>query len=396
MVLAQETPHQLRNKANHRLLSRRADGMPRSAIREIMALAAGRDDVIHLEVGEPDFGTPKHIIDGAFEAVKAGATRYTGNAGRPSLRKMIAERFTSRSGVTVAASNVIVTVGAVGGLFTAVMAVIDPGDEVLIPSPGWPNYESIVVLAGGVPVRYQLDAERNFSPDPDQIQRLITPKTKSIIISSPGNPTGAVFSSEIVKRIGAISEQTGLYIISDEIYEDIIFDEGRHHSFLGHTPDDRLFIVSGASKSYAMTGWRLGWIVCPNHAVATAEKLQEPVVSCAPTPSQVAAEAALSGPQDCVEIGRRIFQRRRDIFLNVLGPTGAIASRPQGAFYGLVRINDRYPNALEFARSLLNEHGVAVVPGGTFGESISRMVRIAFTIDDDRLAEGLRRLARVL
>ena len=376
-------------------LSRRADLMPRSAIREIMALAAGRSDVIHLEVGEPDFGTPSHIVEGAFAAVRAGATRYTGNAGRPSLRAAIAARA-SRHGTPVAPERAVVTVGAIGALFTALMTVVDPGDEVLIPDPGWPNYESIVVLTGGIPVRYPLPASDGFVPDPDELQRRIGPRTKAVLVSSPGNPTGAVFPLDVARRIGAIAAQTGVYLISDEIYEDIVFDGARHESLLAHTPEDRLFVISGVSKSYAMTGWRLGWLICPGHAVATAEKLQEPVVSCAPTPSQVAAEAALAGPQDSVETGRRLFQRRRDIFMNVLGPTGMVAGHPRGAFYGLVKLGDRHASALDFARKLLIEEGVAVVPGDTFGPSTNRMVRLAFTIADDRLTEGLRRLARAV
>ncbi len=372
-------------------LSKRADAMPRSAIREIMSLAAGRSDVIHLEVGEPDFGTPQSIIDQAFAAVRQGATRYSGNAGRPTLRSAIATHV-SRRGTPVGSDRVVVTVGAIGGLFTALMAVIDPGDEVLIPDPGWPNYESIVILAGGVPARYPLLESEGFIPDPDDLRNRISGRTKAILLNTPGNPTGAVFPAEIVRRIGALASETGVYLISDEIYEDIVFDGAQHESFLRYTPEDRLFVVSGASKSYAMTGWRLGWLVCPPKAFAIAEKLQEPVVSCAPTPSQAAAEAALKGSQDSVEDARRLFQKRRDIFLDILSPSGLVAGNPRGAFYGLVKISRTQITAFEFARSLLLEQGVAVVPGDTFGPSTGRMVRIAFTIEDTLLAEGLRRL----
>ena len=376
-------------------LSKRANLMPRSAIREIMSLAAGRDDVIHLEVGEPDFGTPAAIIEQAFAAVRQGATRYSGNAGRPSLRAAVARRA-SRAGFAVAPECVIITVGAIGALFTALMTVIDPGDEILIPDPGWPNYEFIVILAGGVPVRYSLRDSAGFIPDPDELRRQITSRTKAILLNTPANPTGAVFPVEIVHRIGAIAAETGVYLISDEIYEDIVFEGARHESFLRHTPGDRLFVISGASKSYAMTGWRLGWLICPSQAVMTAEKLQEPIVSCAPTPSQVAAEAALTGPQDCVEVGRRLFQKRRDMFLDILKSSGLAAGNPQGAFYGLVKLTNPHISALDFARSLLLERGVAVVPGDTFGPSTARMVRIAFTIEDEKLAEGLRRIRDAL
>ena len=194
------------SKLSHpRELSRRADAMPRSAIREIMALAASRADVIHLEVGEPDFGTPEHIVAAAFTAVRAGATKYTGNAGRLELREQIAARMRARTRAAISAEHVIVTVGAIGALYTALMSILDAGDEVLIPDPGWPNYEAIAVLAGARPVRYPLSAKAAFVPDPDDIARRIGPRTKAVLLNSPGNPTGAVFAAETVaahRRLG--------------------------------------------------------------------------------------------------------------------------------------------------------------------------------------------------
>ena len=387
----------LSSKVSHpRQLSRRADAMPRSAIREIMALAASRPEVIHLEVGEPDFATPEHITTAAFTAVRSGATKYTGNAGRFKLREQIAARVRARTRATVAADHVIVTVGAIGALYTALMSILDAGDEVLIPDPGWPNYEAIAVLAGARAVRYPLSAKAEFVPDPDDIARRIGPRTKAVLLNSPGNPTGVVFPAETAAAIGALAERTGIYIVSDEIYEDIVFDGCRHVSFLDCAPADRVFIVGGASKSYAMTGWRLGWLIAPPAAAPLAVKLQEPIVSCAPTPSQVAAEAALGGTQSAVEEGRRLFERRRNLFLDVLGETGAIAARPRGAFYGLVDIPRTAENALAFAKRLLIERGVAVVPGDTFGATTARMVRLAFTTDDVSLRKGLEHLREVL
>jgi aspartate/methionine/tyrosine aminotransferase len=384
------------NLLQPRELSRRADAMPRSAIREIMELAASRGDVIHLEVGEPDFATPEHITAAAFAAVRAGATKYTGNAGRRELRELIAARVRARTRANVTAEHVIVTVGAIGALYTALMSILDAGDEVLIPDPGWPNYEAIAVLAGARAVRYPLSSKGGFVPDPNDIARRIGPRTKAVLLNSPGNPTGAVFPAEIVAAIGALAERTGIYIVSDEIYEDIVFDGCPHSSFLDHAPTDRVFIVGGASKSYAMTGWRLGWLIAPAAAVPRAVKLQEPIVSCAPTPSQVAAEAALAGPQTVVEDSRRLFERRRDLFLDVLEPTGAVAARPRGAFYGLVEIPSNAEHALAFAKRLLIERGVAVVPGDTFGGATARMVRLAFTTDDANLRKGLEHLRDAL
>src|SRR3984957_946699 len=235
--------------------SQRAADLPRSAIRHIMALAAGRPNVIHLEVGEPDFSTPQHIIDAAFKAASAGWTKYSPNAGLPALRQQVAARASRHAGrQPVVAEQVVITTGAIGALYSALMAVIDAGDEVLIPDPGWPNYEAIVHLAGAVPVRFSLSAKRGFVPDPAELSRLVSPRTKAIVINTPGNPSGAVFPEHLMAEICAISQRTGTYVISDEVYEDIVF-EGRHVSAGAVGPTDRTFVVSGFSKTYAMTGW---------------------------------------------------------------------------------------------------------------------------------------------
>lgn len=377
--------------AETRPSSRRAAGMPRSAIREIMALAAGRSNVIHLEIGEPDFSTPAHIIDSAFDAARSGWTKYSSNAGLPALRKMVAERTAARWDKPVSPDQVIITTGAIGALYSALMAVVDAGDEVLIPDPGWPNYESITHLAGGMPVRFNQPASRGFLPDPDEIARLITPRTKAIVINTPGNPTGAVFSPALIAQIGEIARRTGIYVISDEIYEDIIF-EGEHTSAASAVSADRLFVVAGFSKTYAMTGWRLGWLVCPPALAAIASGLQEPVTSCASTISQKAGEAALANDQDCVGVFRDTFKRRRDIVLDTFGNSGLVPVVPHGAFYALIDIGKTGHKSLDFAKAFLLAHDTAVVPGVTFGPSCDRYVRVAFTIEDEALREGLTRL----
>ncbi len=368
----------------------RALTMPRSAIREIMALAAGRNDVIHLEIGEPDFSTPDHIVTGAYEAARAGFTKYSPNPGLASLRTLIADHVSSRTGTTVSPDRVVVTTGAVGGLFSALMTVTDAGDEVLVPDPGWPNYESIVHLAGAKPVRFELTAESGFVPDIALVESLITERTKAIMINSPGNPTGVVLPGDIMKSIGDLAKRHGLFVVSDEVYEDIVF-EGDHISAVHYVPDDRLFLVSGASKTFAMTGWRLGYVVCPTDLAAMAASLQEPVTSCPSSVSQKAYEVALSGPQDCVAQFRKIYRRRRDILLDVLGNTGMLPVVPAGAFYALVDITGRHATegSLAFAKRLLQERNVAVVPGITFGPSCDHYVRVAFTTADDALTEGL-------
>jgi aspartate aminotransferase/aminotransferase len=356
-----------------------------------MALAAGRPNVIHLEVGEPDFSTPSHIIEGAFDAARAGWTKYSPNAGLPTLRRRVAERISRAWQRQVRDDRIVITTGSIGALYSALMSIIDPGDEVLIPDPGWPNYEAIVHLAGATPVRFAQIAARGFLPDPAEIARLVTPRTKALLINTPGNPTGAVFSAALMADIAEIVRASGIYLVSDEIYEDIVF-EGEHVSAARFTPADRLFVVSGFSKTYAMTGWRVGWLVCPPELAAIATGLQEPVTSCASSIAQKAAEAALAGDQQCAQNFRDVFKRRRDIVLDVFGNTGLLPAVPEGAFYALIDIASSGRRSLEFAKELLAACDTAVVPGITFGPSGDRYVRVAFTIADDDLREGLQRL----
>ena len=371
--------------------SARARSMPRSAIREIMALAAEQTDVIHLEVGEPDASTPGHIIEGAFDAARAGWTKYSPNSGLPMLRRMIAERCSRRWSMEVGSNQVVVTTGAIGALYTAIVTVVDAGDEILIPDPGWPNYESIAHLTGATAVRYALPAQNGFLPDPDEIASKITHRTKAILLNTPGNPTGAVFPRELMARLAKIARDAGLYLISDEIYEDIVFD--REHVSLGSFgPGANVFVISGFSKTYAMTGWRLGWLVCPPDLAPVAIGLQEPLTSCASTISQKAGEAALSGPADCVAQFREMFRRRRDILIDVFKNSGLLPMVPEGAFYALVDISRTGLPSLDFAKRFLLERKVATVPGITFGPSCDRFVRVAFTIGDESLREGLQRL----
>ncbi|HWK97423.1 MAG TPA: aminotransferase class I/II-fold pyridoxal phosphate-dependent enzyme [Pseudolabrys sp.] len=381
--------------ANLREPSRRAGSMPRSAIREIMSLAATIPDVIHLEVGEPDAATPIPIIERAFGAVRAGATKYAPNAGLKTLREMVAKRCSSRLKQDIAADRIVITTGAIGGLFSSMFAVLDPGDEVLIPDPGWPNYEAICHLAGATPIRYAMPASRSFLPDLAELQSLITPKTKAILINTPGNPTGAVFPRALMQGIVELVREHGLYLVSDEIYEDIVFD-GEHVSATEFGADDNVFIVSGFSKSYAMTGWRLGWLVCPPALAATAASLQEPTTSCASTPSQMAGEGALLGDQQIVADFRATFHRRRDLVVAALAGTSYLPIVPAGAFYALVDVSAAAMTSFEVAKAALLDASVAVVPGSTFGPGTDRYVRIAYTIEDQRLVEGLRRLREFL
>jgi len=367
--------------------STRAEGLPRSAIREIMILAAGRPEVIHLEVGEPDAATPLHIIEGAFEAARKGWTRYAPNAGLPSLRKRVAAR------AKVTEDRIVITTGAVGGLFSALMSVLDPGDEILIPDPGWPNYAAIAHLAGAEVVRFPMPASRGFLPDMADIRRLTTAKTKAILVNTPGNPTGALFPPRLMQELVEHVRANGLYLVSDEVYEDMVF-EGEHVSAGSFGAEENMFIVTGASKSFAMTGWRLGWLVCPPQLAGVATALQEPTTSCASTISQKAGEAALDGGEAAVRDLCAKFKRRRDLAVEILRKYIPVV--PAGAFYAFVDISHTGQDSLKFCKRLLAEKSVAAVPGITFGPQSDRYIRIAFTINDADLRKGLERIAEQL
>lgn len=366
-----------------------AEALPASGIREMMALAAQRDDVIHLEVGEPSFNTPAHIIDQAFRGARAGATHYTPNAGTPSLRQVIAERVTARWGMPVMPDQVIVTTGAIGGLATVLLALVAENDEVLQPDPGWPNYTSAVALCRGHSVFYSLRPDEGYLPNPDRLAALITPRTKAILINNPSNPTGAVFPRNTVEALVSLAAKHDLWVMSDEVYEDLVFDGV-------HVPagpfSDRVLTISGCSKSYAMTGWRIGYVVAPPPLVALMAKIQESLVSCASSVSQAAAEAAFRGPQDCVEEMRQAYKRRRDLVAAVLGPAGLLSRVPAGAFYVLLDFRQLGAPIRDLTRQLLIEECVATVPGDCFGHAADGMVRISLAASDAELAEGCRRI----
>lgn len=355
----------------------------------MMGLASTMQGIVHLEVGEPSFPTPSHIVEAAVEAARSGRTGYTPTAGVPALRDAIAARASARWNRPVTADRVLVTAGAVGALANAVLATVDDGDEILLPEPGWPNYTSMARLCGATPRYYQLRAEHGFVPDPDDVAGLVTPRTKAMLINTPGNPTGVVFPAEVLDALVALSRRCGFTLISDEIYEDLVFD-GEHVSAARH--DDDVLYISGVSKSYAMTGWRLGFIIAPRDVVSAMEKLQEPLVSCAAAVSQAAALAALRGPQDCVATMRDVYRARRDYVARRLTHADVLPAVPAGAFYALVDLSDIGLSGMDLARQLLTEARVATAPGATFGSACDRMVRISFAVDDDELAEGCERL----
>ncbi|HZU15641.1 MAG TPA: aminotransferase class I/II-fold pyridoxal phosphate-dependent enzyme [Candidatus Dormibacteraeota bacterium] len=365
----------------------------RSGIREVMELAATMTDVIHLEVGDPDLSTPAPIVEAAHRAALEGYTHYAPNAGLPGLRAAIADWRRERYGLETPPEGVVVTPGAVCALASSVLALVDPGEEVLVPDPGWPNYVSMVRLAGARPVAYPLRPEAGYLPDPADLEPLVTPRTKLLLVNTPANPSGAVFPEAVVRDLVGWAADHDLYVLSDEVYEAFVF-RGRHVPARCFDPDGRVVTVAGFSKTYAMTGWRLGYAVAPPEIAELITRLQEPLVSCAATPTQKAAEAALRLPEAVVEEMRERYRRRAELVAEVLEPAGLLPVRPAGAFYAFLDLRRLGDDSHRLARRLLERERVATAPGETFGAGGRGRLRISLTADETSLLEGCRRILR--
>ncbi|KWA33763.1 hypothetical protein WL27_03470 [Burkholderia multivorans] len=377
------------------MVANRIGQLTRSGIRRVMNLSALAEahgaKIIHLEVGQPDFPTPAYIQEAAAQAVRDGKTGYTACPGIPELRAAVADRITMRTGQTVRSSEVLITTGAVNAIYLAFAAILEPGDEVLVPDPGWPNYHSCVVMSGGKSVSYPLLAERKYEPDFDVLESLVTPRTKVLFVNTPGNPTGVAWSGSTLKKLASFATKHDLFILSDEVYEDMVFD-GKHTSMLDVAPKERVLLVSGVSKSYAMTGWRIGWLVAPTAIVEAGAALVEPTTSCPPTPSQYAAFAALTGPQDDVAMMRRTYRDRMAAVQATLVDARILLAEPTGGFFAMLDISCTRMSSDEFVERLLASKGVAVAPGSTFGKLSATSVRISCATRLDELEDGVRRI----
>jgi aspartate/methionine/tyrosine aminotransferase len=367
---------------------------PHSGIRVMAELARSVPNVIRLEVGDPDFVTPSHIIEAAAIAALAGFTGYPPSAGYPILRELIADKVTRRNRLPTTSDQVVVTTGAGGGLFTTMLALLNPGDEVLVSDPVWPGYPAQVHLQNGVLKRFPLDRRRGFALDPDAIEHAIGPRTKVLIINSPCNPTGAMYGAEELRRVVEIAERHDLWVISDEAYDEIVLD-GKALTMATLGGRDRIVTVFSFSKTYAMTGWRIGYVVASAELASTIGKLQEPVVASASSLSQKGAEAALLGPQDVVGKMVDSYRERRDLAMELLDGEGIGYILPRGAFYLMV---DTSPagDSLEFAQRLLREEHVATVPGSAFGPGAEGMVRVSLASAREDLEVGLKALSACL
>ncbi|MBT4482972.1 MAG: aminotransferase class I/II-fold pyridoxal phosphate-dependent enzyme [Candidatus Latescibacteria bacterium] len=371
-----------------KLFNHYTSNMPTSGIQKIFELSQGIEGCIHLEVGQPDFRTPEHILDAIVQAGKDGFTKYTAAAGIPELRQAIAKKVTEKNGFSAEAKNVVVSPGAVCSIMSSLIALAEPGDEILIPDPAWPNYIMQAACVACKAVRYPLVPSHGFQIDFDSLERLVTPKTKIMIINAPGNPTGVVFSRETIERIVKFVKKHDLFLISDEVYEEIIF-EGNHISTGLYNDDGRIVSIFGFSKTYAVPGLRLGYTVCEEKLADLIAKLQTPLVSCPTSVSQKACLAALEGPQQPVYDMLKVYRERRDVAIEILKNSGHYLYTPSGAFYILIDISGTGMNSDDFALTLLKEKKVAVAPGETFGNTTSSFVRVSFTTDIDKLIEGM-------
>ncbi len=371
-----------------------------SVLQKAKVLEARGRDVIHLEIGEPDFDTPEHIVEAGCRALQEGKTRYTPTAGIPELRAAIAEDVSRSRGISVDPEQVVVTPGGKPIMFFAILALVDEGDEVLLPNPSFPIYESMVDFAGGRPVPLPLRQENGFRFDLDEFRAGLSEKTKLVILNSPANPTGGVLTPGDMQGLAEIlRDRPDIAILSDEIYSQLLYDSpfASIASEPGMGPDERTIILDGFSKTYAMTGWRIGYGIMPRPLAEQVTKLQVNSNSCTAAASQYAALAALGGPQD--DVGRMLteFRARRDLIVSGLNDLpGVECIAPRGAFYAFPRITETGRGADDLADLLLNEAGVACLSGTAFGRHGEGHLRLSYANSRDNIVRALERMGDVL
>jgi aspartate/methionine/tyrosine aminotransferase len=366
--------------------------MPASGIREITNLALTMPGAIRLEIGEPNFATPQHIVEAAHRAAQDGYTRYTHTQGLLSLREAWSERLARVNGRKTTPDDTIVTAGAVAGLHATFAAILGPGDEILIPDPGWPNWGMMAALIGARTVGYPCLAAHGWQPDLNRLDALVSPRTRAILINSPGNPTGAVLPRSALEALTDFAERHDLWLVSDECYDAIVFD-GEHLGTAAVAPPERTVTIASCSKTYAMTGWRMGCVAAPRSLTSAIAKVQQATQASVCAVAQKAAEAALTGPQDCVSEMRSFYSARRDQAVAILSRLGRSIASPEGAFYAMIDLSDAVEDDTAFAHELLVRRGVAVAPGSAFGRAGAGSVRVALCVSEEALWSGLPLLA---
>jgi len=377
------------------MASRRAQEVPWSGIRKMFELAAKEPDAVTFAVGQPDFATPRHIVEAGQRALEEGYTRYAPGLGYLALREAIARKVWRDNKMEAdPQTEIVVTVGAMEGLLLSLMAAVDPGDEVIIPDPGYTNYESVVRVINGVPVSVPVREENDFRYSPDDVERAITERTKVLVLNSPANPTGAVMLKSDVEQMADIAQRHNLIVLSDEAYEKLIYG-GLEHVSIASLPGmkGRTVSVYTLSKTYAMTGWRVGFVVGGERLIDQMHKMQEGVVSCVASFVQQAAIAALDGPQECVGEMVAEYDVRRKFIVRALNEIEGISCvEPKGAFYAFPNISALGRSSSEVAMSLLETSKVVCVPGTAFGFQGEGYLRISYASSLQDLEEGARRI----
>jgi aspartate aminotransferase len=357
------------------------------------AMKAEGIDVCSFSAGEPDFDTPAHIKAAAAKALDEGKTKYGPAAGEPKLREAIAHKLKTDNGVDYKAENVIVTNGGKHSLYNLIVVLIDPGDEVIIPAPYWLSYPEMVTLVGGKSIIVETDAYTGYKITPEQLKKAITPKTKLFILNSPSNPTGMVYTPEEIKALAKVIVDTDILVVSDEIYEKILYDGAEHISIgsLGKEIFSRTLISNGFAKGYSMTGWRLGYLAGPVEIIKAASTIQGHSTSNVCTFAQYGAITALESSQNCVEEMRQAFAKRRQVMFERLNAIpGLSCPKPDGAFYLFPDISKTDLKSLEFCNALLEAHQVAVIPGVAFGADNN--IRLSYATDMATIEKGMDRL----
>jgi aspartate aminotransferase len=353
-------------------------------------------NIISFTVGEPDFDTPKHIVEAAKKALDEGKTRYLNAAGLPELREAIARSAKAANGIPCDASNVMVAPSK-HAIFETIMATVNEGEEVILPDPAWVSYEPATALAGGRAVPVTTKEENEWRVLPEDVAELITPKTKMIILNSPSNPCGSIATKDDIKGIADLAKDHDLVVLSDEVYEKIVFDGHKHYSIAAE-PDmfDRTVTVSGFSKTYAMTGWRMGWLIAPKPLFKAVNKIQQHSITHVTTFAQYGGLAALTGPQEPVDAMVKEFKERRDLVMKLIGEIPQLhCDVPKGAFYAFPRY-DNLMKSEEMALYLMDKAEVAVTGGAAFGEAGEQHLRISYATNKENISEGLERLKNAL
>ncbi|WP_369902047.1 aminotransferase [Bacillus manliponensis] len=378
-------------------LSKAAESLQPSGIRKFFDLAASMKGVISLGVGEPDFVTPWNVRQACIRSLEEGYTAYTANAGLLELREEIAAYLRRQFDVSYDPQDeIIVTVGASQALDVAMRAIVNPGDEVIIIEPSFVSYAPLVILAGGIPVSVDTSLENEFKVQPGDIEAAITSRTKAILLCSPNNPTGALLNKEELEQLAVLVEKYNLIVLSDEIYAELVYDEAYTSFAAIQNMRDHTILISGFSKGFAMTGWRLGLIAAPVHFSELMLKIHQYSMMCAPTMSQFAAlEALRSGNEEVVRM-RESYKKRRNFMTTSFNEMGLTCHVPGGAFYVFPSIRSTGLSSQEFAEQLLLEEKVAVVPGSVFGESGEGFVRCSYATSLEQLMEAMKRMKRFM